>query len=32
MDSDLNNSNNNKRPQVSLRVAETDPKAFWSGN
>jgi hypothetical protein len=29
MDNDDNNSNNSKGPQVSLRVAETDPRFFF---
>lgn len=31
MDNDNNNSNNSKGPQISLRVAETDPKFVGRG-
>lgn len=31
MNSDRDNSNNRRRPQVSLRVAETDPKFVGKG-
>jgi transitional endoplasmic reticulum ATPase len=31
MDNDSNNSNNSKGPQISFRVAETDPKFVGRG-